>query len=224
MTRRIRFIAVLLAVPLALIGVLPADAAPGATQPAVQLQVPAKVQVALQALDRLHQYGYTWTTDAGALKAIRHWQKVNGLTVDGIVGPETLHSLGLDAPAAAVPARRVNPPKAAVPAPQADPQPGTDGNVEAVIREVWPDDLEDHALAIVSRETGRTFDPTVRNACCYGLFQINWRSHRSWMAAFGVTSASQLLEARTNAEMGYQLYLRAGGWGPWDCHGQCVDV
>lgn len=217
MTRRNRFIAVLLAVPLGLIGVLPADAAParGATRPAVQLQVDPKVQRTLQALDRLHQYGYRWTTDAGALKAIIAWQTLNRLTVDGDVGPETLHSLGLDAPAAATaPARRV-------PVPQAVPAPAADGNVEAVIRDVWPDELEDHALRIAQRESNLV--PTARNSCCIGLMQLNWRSHRSWMAAFGVTSADQLLDARTNAEMGYQLYLR-GGWAPWDCHGQCQDV
>lgn len=219
---RIKTIAVLLAVPLCLIGVLPADAAPqGATRPAAQLQVDPNVQRSLRVLDRLHSYGYTWTTDAGAAKAIRHWQKVNGLTVDGVVGPETLHSLGLDAPAATVPARRVNPPKAAVPVPQATPPTAADGDVEAVIRDVWPDDLEEHALAIARRESNLV--PTAHNSCCLGLFQIYFAQHRAMLAGLGIGSAGELLDPRTNARAALALYELAG-WGPWACRGQCVDV
>lgn len=177
---------------------------PTTTRPATKVEV----SNTLRALDKLRSYGYHWTTNAGALKAIKAWQRANGLTIDGEVGTETLASLNLPATAAAT-AVRLSPP---APATARSSEPG---DVEAIIREVWPDDLEDNALRIVSRETGRTFDPTVRNACCYGLFQIHWTAHRAWLAQFGVTSASQLLDARTNTEVAYQLYL-IDGWRPWN--------
>lgn len=88
------------------------------------------------------------------------------------------------------------------------------GEVDAIIREVWPDDLEERALEIAWRESG--FRPNAHNWCCYGLFQIYWNVHKSWLDDLGITSASHLLDARTNARAAYALYQRSGGWGPWD--------
>jgi hypothetical protein len=85
--------------------------------------------------------------------------------------------------------------------------------IEAIIREIWPDDLEDRALEIAWRESG--YRSNAQNWCCYGLFQINWNAHRSWLDDIGVTSATQLLDARTNARAALALYQRSGGWGPW---------
>ena len=85
--------------------------------------------------------------------------------------------------------------------------------VEAIIREVWPDDLEDEALRIATRESNLV--PTVRNACCFGLFQIYYSVHKSWLASQGVTSAAQLYDPRVNTTVAYAMYLNAGGWGPW---------
>lgn len=46
-----------------------------------------------QVQEQLKKFGYTITVDGifgpQTNKAVRHWQKVNGLTVDGIVGPIT---------------------------------------------------------------------------------------------------------------------------------------
>ena len=43
--------------------------------------------------------------------------------------------------------------------------------------------------------TGRSRSPsreqprrTAKNSCCYGLFQINWDAHKSWLAGLGVTA------------------------------------
>ena len=85
--------------------------------------------------------------------------------------------------------------------------------VEAMIREVWPDDLEDKALEIAWRESG--YRTNVKNWCCYGLFQIHWSAHKSWLDDFGATSPADLLDARTNIRAAYALYQRSGGWGPW---------
>lgn len=170
-------------------------------QAVTTIPVPASVDVTLQALARLHQYGYTINTPARADRAIRHWQTVNGLTVDGIVGPQTIASLGLSSGAAtaSVPAVRQTPP-----VPAADP--------EGIIREVWPDELEDRAIQIAHRES--RLDPTARNACCLGLFQIYYRVHRAWLADLGINGPDDLLDARANTTAAYALYQR-NGWAPW---------
>lgn len=151
---------------------------------------------------QLRSYGYTVTVDGQygpqTQRAVRHWQKSNGLTVDGVAGPQTLASLTLVT--AGAPAVRVDPPT---------PPPTTP---EEIIRDIWPDDSEDRAVAIATRESRLV--PTARNACCYGLFQIHYAAHRSWLAAYGVTSPAQLLDARTNATVALALF-QAAGWGPW---------
>lgn len=83
----------------------------------------------------------------------------------------------------------------------------------AVIRSVWPDDLEERAVEIAWRESNHRSN--VNNWCCYGLFQIHWEAHRSWLSSIGVTSAPQLYDPRLNAVAAYTLYQRAGGFGPW---------
>jgi LysM repeat protein len=83
----------------------------------------------------------------------------------------------------------------------------------AIIREIWPDELEERALEIAWRESNHRSN--VNNFCCYGLFQIYFSVHRSWLATIGVNSADDLFDPRANALAAYTLYQRAGGWGPW---------
>lgn len=89
----------------------------------------------------------------------------------------------------------------------------TPDEVEQIIRDVWPDELEERALEIAYRES--RFVPTAKNFCCYGLFQIYWTVHRSWLDDIGITDDQQLYDPATNARAAYTLYQRAGGWGPW---------
>lgn len=96
----------------------------------------------------------------------------------------------------------------------------TRAELEQIVRDVWPDDLESRAFYIVNRES--RWNPYVKNSwpspedpCCYGLFQINWTAHKAWMASHGVTSAAQLFDPVTNAKIAYAIYQRAGGWQPW---------
>ena len=87
----------------------------------------------------------------------------------------------------------------------------------AIIREVWPDDLEETALFIARRESNFVHHVVggTRN-CCIGLFQIYYSVHRSWLANMGVSDASQLLDPRVNAEAALTLYRRNGNsWRPW---------
>jgi hypothetical protein len=119
------------------------------------------------------------------------------------------------APPTTAPTQLAPPTTAAAPAPTAPPTTAMPdvATVQDIIREVWPDDLEERALEVARRES--TFRPTARNWCCYGLFQIYWEVHRGWLDDLGITSATQLFDARTNATAAYHLYLRSGGWGPW---------
>ena len=89
----------------------------------------------------------------------------------------------------------------------------TPAEAEEIIRAVWPDDLEDKAVAIAKRESN--LRPTAKNWCCSGLFQIYYNVHAKWLGTIDVTSAGQLLDPLVNANAAYQLYVRAGGWGPW---------
>jgi LysM repeat protein len=105
-------------------------------------------------------------------------------------------------------------PSAPAPAPSPARAPVTAEQVVAMIREIWPAELAERAIAIAHRESRHRAD-AYNGRCCYGVFQIYWNVHRSWMAAHGVTSVNQLYDARTNIQMAYQIYQRAGGWGPW---------
>lgn len=89
----------------------------------------------------------------------------------------------------------------------------TAAEVERIIREVWPDELEDTALAIAIRES--KLNPYAHNWCCYGLFQIYWDVHKKWLGAHGITSASQLYDPRVNSYVAYLVYQRSGNFSPW---------
>ena len=89
----------------------------------------------------------------------------------------------------------------------------TPAEVKQIIRDVWPDELEERAIEIAYRES--RYVPTAQNYCCYGLFQIYWSVHRTWLDDIGITDGQQLFDPATNARAAYALYQRAGGWGPW---------
>jgi Putative peptidoglycan binding domain len=194
--------------------------APPVTNVTARITPPAPIQPnvndTLRALAKLEHFGYTIDSQADALRAIKHWQKVNGLVVDGIVGPQTLRSLDLVTVGA--PAVRLNPP---APPPVLDhPVPQGPEDIKNLIRSIWPDDLEEHAIRIVSRETGRTFDPSVRNSCCFGLFQIYWNVHRGWLTDMGITSSDMLFDPVINISVVLALSYRSldatgNGWQPW---------
>jgi LysM repeat protein len=86
--------------------------------------------------------------------------------------------------------------------------------VQAMIREIWPDDLEERALEIARRESN--FQSGADNGwCCVGVFQLYWTAHRSWLDDYGIHSRNDLKDARKNITAAYGLYQRNGGWGPW---------
>ncbi len=124
--------------------------------------------------------------------------------------PATTQPPTTAAPTTAAPTT-TDPPATTAPPPPLDPV--TPGSVEAIIRAVWPDEIEDRALIIAQRES--SLQPDAFNGwCCYGLFQIYFDANRSFLASLGVTSAQQLFDARTNATVAYAMYQRSG-WSPW---------
>ncbi|MFZ4720572.1 MAG: LysM peptidoglycan-binding domain-containing protein [Ilumatobacteraceae bacterium] len=114
------------------------------------------------------------------------------------------------APSAAPVTTAPKPTTTAAPAPTAS---YSKAQVAKIIRDVWPDNLEDKAIAIATRESN--LNPSVRNYCCYGLFQIYYNVHRSWLADIGITNASKLYDPKLNAFAAYVLYLRSGSFAPW---------
>jgi hypothetical protein len=84
---------------------------------------------------------------------------------------------------------------------------------EAIIRETFPDKLERRALKIAKRESN--LNHVAHNWCCLGLFQIYFGANKAFLGTLGITNASQLLDARTNATAAYAMYQRSG-WAPWE--------
>lgn len=149
-------------------------------------------------------------------KAVKSWQRSNGIVEDGI-GPATMASLLGSIDSTPKPAVRSNPTPRPVAPPTAAPTPvAPPTDVEQIIRDVFPDDLEDHAVAIAMRESRLQPEVINANGNATGLFQIMWTVHRSWMCPqLGVCAQSDLQDARINAEAALALFQRDGGWGPW---------
>ncbi len=139
----------------------------------------------------------------------------NRLTLTSVIHP----GQRLEVPAGANPSASTTPPPTAAPRPTAGPPPtpASAEVVERIIRDVWPDALEETALAIAWRESH--YEPGAQSQCCSGLFQIYYDVHKVWLADLGINSRNDLYHPRTNAEAAFALYQRAGGWGPWSLAG-----
>jgi LysM repeat protein len=121
------------------------------------------------------------------------------------------------APATTVkPAQKSAAPKPATTttAPYVAPRSYSKAEVAQIIRDVWPDDLEDEAIRIATRESNLV--PTAKNYCCYGLFQVYFSVHQRWLTQMGVTNGNQLFDPRTNALAALVLWNRSGSWAPWN--------
>ncbi len=105
------------------------------------------------------------------------------------------------------------PPSTTAPETTVPPAPPPPAEIEQIIRDVWPDDLEEQALRIAWRESG--YNPRAQNHCCSGLFQIYFDVHASWLAELGIHSAEDLYDPHLNATAAYAVYQRSGGWEPW---------
>ena len=163
--------------------------------------------------------GDSWSRIASAAQvSLRELLAVNAATVDTVLLVGRTICLPRGARTPPVPTTTTVPPTSRAPVTTTVPPAATTVRVSAdevrrLIAEIWPADLVEEAIAVAYRESRLV--NTVRNFCCYGLFQIYFEVHRSWLAGLGVTRAEQLYEARTNVIAAWTLYQRAGGWGPW---------
>jgi LysM repeat protein len=85
--------------------------------------------------------------------------------------------------------------------------------LEQIVRDAWPDELEADAFFVAHRES--RWNNLSQTGCCVGLFQLNWNSHKKWMANYGVTDRSQLFDPVINARMAVITWQRSGSWRPW---------
>ena len=173
-----------------------------------------------------------WSTIASRAKvSMKSLLAANGATINTLLlpgkticlpvgaaapGPPATNAPVTTAPATTQPKPATTTPPATTSPPVTQPPPPantyTRAQVAQIIRDVWPDDLEDEAIRIATRESNLI--PTVRNSCCYGLFQIYYAAHRTWLAGMGITSAAQLYDPRVNATAALALY-NISGWAPW---------
>ena len=119
-------------------------------------------------------------------------------------------------PAPVATAKPTNPPTTPEPKPTTSPAAPTarwnPDDVKALIIQMWPADSVDRALRIAWRESNYRND-VYNGSCCYGVFQINARSHRGRLAARGLTT-SALFDPKVNIEIALEIFQEQG-WGPW---------
>lgn len=85
--------------------------------------------------------------------------------------------------------------------------------VQDLIRQTWPAEEVDKALAIARRESN--YLATADNGwCCVGVFQLYWTVHQGWLDEFGITQRSDLFDARKNIAAAHHMWEQSG-WGPW---------
>ena len=68
---------------------------------------------------------------------------------------------------------------------------------------------------LIARHGSKSITTLFAISCCFGLFQIYFTANQSALKGWGITSASMLFDPAVNAYAAYAMYLRAGGWGPW---------
>lgn len=195
---------------------------PGATVPPVKTTVaPATTQAPKCSGEYSVRQGDSWSLIASRYSvSSKDLAAANGKTVKStlLIGQVLCLPKGAKAPSAAsTPSASSSASSSGNSAPT---RTYTRAELEQIVRDVWPDELEKNAFYVVNRESRWT--PNVKNAwpsrdnpCCYGLFQINYSAHKSWMAAHGVTNPNQLLDPLINAKIAYLIYQRAGSWQPW---------
>jgi hypothetical protein len=106
------------------------------------------------------------------------------------------------------------PPTTAPPPPPPPPPPQgswSESQIIQIIRDVFPDDIEEKAIAIAHRES--RFDPYAQNFCCTGLFQIYGDVHEKLINSLGFR-VDQLTDPLVNCVVALTLYQRSG-WAPW---------
>jgi hypothetical protein len=165
----------------------------------------------------LRALGYVAVTPDGSYgprteRAVRHFQRANGLKVDGVAGPVTTARIN-SATVATQPAARLNTPD---PAPVSPPSQASGPCAE------WADELAFFSPGwdvarmqqIMNRESRCRPDVTSNTGCCRGLLQIH-SVHIRNLGPCGVYSPNDLFDPGKNICAAAIVYSRAGGLSPW---------
>lgn len=139
-------------------------------------------------------------------RAVRHFQRANGLLVDGEAGPVTSSRLDRAAGGRATP-------QAAAPAAAPRPASTATGNCAEWADEMAYFGLPDSMRSIMYRESRCRTDVTSRTGCCHGLFQIH-RMHVPSLDACDIDSTDDLFDGVKNVCAASVLYKRSGT-SPW---------
>jgi len=159
---------------------------------------------------RLRAYGYSVKVDGifgpQTERAVRHFQRVNGLYVDGIVGKQTQRALGANLGGSVSPVVATGTP----------PQPPT--KASGTYKSKHPEVEQWHSLAIKAGWTEALWP----NVAC-----IIWRESRGQAGVQNSAGATGLMQVMrryfpgvnlkdpyTNLKIGKQLY-NSRGWKPW---------
>lgn len=214
------------------LGAAPAGAAP----PGHSLRLGSHGAAVASVQQVLRGYGYVLATDgdfdARTDVVVRSWQRANGLTADGVVGPVTLDSL-MGTAISDVPAVRLDPP-----VPQPEPRVpvaiGLHGMPAA------PAGLSDQATfqfyrvqaglparfdALGRRESRWTNTPISRTGCCRGALQIHqntFRDHRMIPLIEAHCNGATWADIGSDTPFSWQLQMCVAaqlyavrGYAPW---------
>ncbi len=197
----------------------PTAAAPATTQAPATTPKPAPVCHKKYTVVR----GDSWSRIAGKVGVdTQEMLDANNATARTLLLPGETVCMPANATPTTVAAPRPTP-TTTKPAPRSNPTPTTPplvktrayskAEVEAIIREAWPAELVDWALKQAWKESN--YNNNAYNSCCYGLYQLNFHAHKSWLARCGVTEPSQLFDPKVNTQMAIIVFRRMGGQGPW---------
>lgn len=163
----------------------------------------------------LSNFGYVIAVDGfygpQTVRAVKHWQRVNGLLVDGIAGPVTLPTL-LGAKRSATQSQTASPPPAPTPQP-------TDFNCESwrplFVKHNIP---FDKFLPIMQRESrcsnARNYNVSTRDDS-FGVLQTNrWGNLDAVWTRNGM-SRSEHATPEGGVRAAAMLYRACGSMGPW---------
>ncbi len=80
----------------------------------------------------------------------------------------------------------------------------------------WPKAKLADAKKVISCESGGNPFAYNRKTKDYGLFQINYRWHKS-----KIERVNDLYSPLTNLRIGWEIYKKDGGWAPWKASNPC---
>lgn len=214
-------VALLVCTPTHLSRVQALPQAPTTSHSPVSLSIGAHGAEVLKVQYMLRSFGYGVSVDGQyglqTAKAVAHWQAANGLLADGIVGPVTWRSMGLDRPAAAAPVPTAVP---VVSTPPAVTHTGVCSPYRGMLSAVGLP--VGYFIKVMWRES--RCDPSAYNGKgrdqSYGLLQINTKvlpgmnlwAELQWRC--GLTAREQLFDPATNIGCAAKLY-KVYGTRPW---------